>query len=69
MAEAVSISIRNAGNRDGYKTLISGTGVSITEETTTVTVNSTVFSGLSKITVGTSQPANPTTGDLWVDTN
>lgn len=27
------------------------------------------FSGLSKITVGTTEPATPSTGDLWVDTN
>lgn len=27
------------------------------------------FSGLSKITVGTSAPGSPSTGDLWVDTN
>ena len=27
------------------------------------------FSGLSKITVGTTQPSNPSVGDLWVDTN
>lgn len=25
--------------------------------------------GASKITVGTSSPGSPTTGDLWVDTN
>lgn len=30
---------------------------------------STVFSGLSKITVSTTAPASPATGDLWVDTN
>lgn len=30
---------------------------------------STAFVGVSKITVGTSQPGSPTTGDLWVDTN
>ncbi len=27
------------------------------------------FSGLQKITVGTTAPASPATGDLWVDTN
>lgn len=27
------------------------------------------FSGLQKITVGTTQPTSPATGDLWVDTN
>jgi len=27
------------------------------------------FSGLAKITVGTSAPGSPGTGDLWVDTN
>ena len=27
------------------------------------------FSGLAKITVGTTQPANPSTGDLWINTN
>ena len=26
-------------------------------------------SGTSKITVGTSAPASPTAGDLWIDTN
>ena len=26
-------------------------------------------SGLTKITVGTVAPANPSVGDLWVDTN
>ena len=29
----------------------------------------TAFSGLSKISVGNSQPGSPTTGDLWVDTS
>ncbi len=29
----------------------------------------TILSGTSKITVGTSAPGSPTTGDLWVDTN
>ena len=28
-----------------------------------------IFNGLSKITVGTSQPLTPSTGDLWCDTN
>jgi len=28
-----------------------------------------VFSGLSKITVGTTEPTSPSAGDLWVDTN
>lgn len=27
------------------------------------------FSGLAKITVGTSQPSNPSVGDLWIDAN
>jgi hypothetical protein len=27
----------------------------------------TAFGGLNKITVGSSQPTSPTTGDLWVD--
>ena len=26
-------------------------------------------SGVARITVGTTAPANPATGDLWVDTN
>jgi len=26
-------------------------------------------SGVDKITVGTTQPVGPTTGDLWIDTN
>lgn len=29
----------------------------------------TVLSGTAKITVGTSEPSTPTTGDLWIDTN
>lgn len=29
----------------------------------------TVLSGTTKITVGTSQPGSPNTGDLWIDTN
>lgn len=29
----------------------------------------TILSGTSKITVGTSQPSNPAVGDLWIDTN
>lgn len=28
-----------------------------------------MFSGLAKITVGTSEPSSPSVGDLWVDTN
>jgi hypothetical protein len=33
------------------------------------TPNAIVGSGVAKITVGTAQPASPTTGDLWIDTN
>ena len=29
----------------------------------------TAFSGLTKITVGTSAPGSPSPGDLWIDTN
>ena len=32
-------------------------------------LNATSFVGLAKITVGTSTPATPSTGDLWIDTN
>ena len=32
-------------------------------------LDDTQFSGLSKITVGTTAPASPAIGDLWVDTN
>lgn len=32
-------------------------------------LDDTQFVGLLKITVGTSAPGSPTTGDLWVDTN
>jgi hypothetical protein len=32
-------------------------------------LDDTQFSGLAKISVGTSTPSTPTTGDLWVDTN
>jgi len=32
-------------------------------------LNGTQFSGLAKISVGTTEPVGPTTGDLWVDTN
>jgi hypothetical protein len=35
----------------------------------TAYTNKTIFSGLTKITVSSSQPGSPTTGDLWVDTN
>ena len=31
-------------------------------------LNTSQFSGLAKITVGTSQPGSPSTGDLWIDT-
>jgi hypothetical protein len=30
---------------------------------------STAFSGVAKITVGTTEPSTPSAGDLWVDTN
>lgn len=32
-------------------------------------VKTVIFSGLAKITVGTSAPGSPATGDLWIDTN
>lgn len=32
-------------------------------------LDATAFSGLTKISVGTSTPVGPNTGDLWVDTN
>lgn len=35
----------------------------------TTMVMGTIFSGLAKITVGTTTPVGPSTGDLWIDTN
>lgn len=32
-------------------------------------LNTSAFSGLTKITVGTNEPTSPSVGDLWVDTN
>ena len=32
-------------------------------------LDATAFSGLAKITVGTSAPVGPSVGDLWCDTN
>jgi hypothetical protein len=32
-------------------------------------LDATAFSGLAKITVGTSTPGSPSLGDLWIDTN
>ena len=32
-------------------------------------LDATAFDGLAKITVGTSAPGSPATGDLWCDTN
>lgn len=32
-------------------------------------LEATAFSGLAKITVGTSTPGSPSVGDLWIDTN
>jgi hypothetical protein len=32
-------------------------------------LDDTQFDGLAKITVGTTTPVGPATGDLWVDTN
>ncbi len=35
----------------------------------TTKLNATALSGLTKITVGTTEPTNPSVGDLWIDTN
>ncbi len=32
-------------------------------------LDDTQFDGLTKITVGTTAPSSPATGDLWIDTN
>jgi len=32
-------------------------------------IDNSKFSGLTKITVSTTAPSSPVTGDLWVDTN
>jgi hypothetical protein len=32
-------------------------------------LNTTAFSGLTKITVGSTPPSNPSVGDLYIDTN
>jgi len=32
-------------------------------------LDDTQFDGLAKITVGTTAPSSPSTGDLWIDTN
>jgi hypothetical protein len=32
-------------------------------------LDATAFSGLAKITVGTSAPGSPSVGDLWIDSN
>lgn len=46
--------------------------VTLTNKTLTSPVINTptgFLTGAAKITVGTSTPSSPTTGDLWVDTN
>lgn len=40
-----------------------------TDEEVDVTIVSPVFSGLTKITVDSTQPISPSVGDLWVDTS
>lgn len=47
-------------------TLTVNDGVTITAPTTT---NVLVISGTAKLSVGTSTPGSPATGDLWIDTN
>lgn len=54
---------------------IAGSNIALTinddtiEEEVEVTITSPVFSGLTKITVGSTQPTSPSVGDLWVDTS
>lgn len=50
----------NSGD-NAVNTLYSGLAVS--------KLDTTSFSGLLKISVGTTTPVGPTAGDLWVDTN
>lgn len=38
-------------------------------KTTLAEVKADIFSGLAKITVGTTEPGSPSTGDLWIDCN
>jgi hypothetical protein len=47
------------------------TGSSLVADTEIAKIHSvaTEFSGLAKITVGSSAPAAPGIGDLWIDTN
>lgn len=48
-----------------------GKGLSTNDYTTTEKEKLTGlnFSGLTKITVGASEPSNPSVGDLWINTN
>lgn len=52
-----------------YSSLLSTDVQAAINELSDAKLNTTAFSGLSKITVGTTAPSNPAIGDLWIDTN
>ena len=53
------------------KTKLSGieTAADVTDATNVAAAGAVMGTGVARITVGTSTPSSPATGDLWVDTN
>lgn len=68
--DRVNVTITAAGGSAVWGS-ITGTLSSQTDLQTVLDnkLDDTQFSGVSKITVGTTTPVAPSTGDLWVDTN
>lgn len=57
------------GQANGYANLDGAATVPVAQIPALSYLATSAFSGLAKISVGTSAPVGPGTGDLWVDTN
>jgi hypothetical protein len=59
------LSINNVDNTSDLDKPVS----TATQTALNAKLDDTQFDGLAKITVGTTAPSSPSTGDLWIDTN
>jgi hypothetical protein len=69
--DEIDITIASTGGGGAVWGSITGTLSSQTDLQTALDnkLDDTQFSGVAKISVGTTTPVGPATGDLWVDTN
>jgi hypothetical protein len=65
-ANSTDATLLNRANHTGTQAINTVTGLQTALDGK---LNASQFSGLSRISVGTTAPSSPSVGDLWIDTN